>query len=48
MQKNLAYAIEHTIGLRVPVRLVEPYTIARSEGKAKRIIDKRSEGEEIR
>ncbi|MGE4488176.1 MAG: phenylacetate--CoA ligase family protein [Kiritimatiellales bacterium] len=44
-QKRLAHAIEHTVGLRVPVHLVEPQTIARSEGKAKRIIDKRSEGE---
>jgi phenylacetate-CoA ligase len=44
-QKRLAHAIEHTVGLRVPVHLVEPQTIARSEGKAKRIIDKRSEEE---
>jgi phenylacetate-CoA ligase len=48
MQKQLASAVEHTVGLRVPIRLVEPNTIARSEGKAKRVIDKRSEGEEVR
>ncbi len=48
IQKQLASAVEHTVGLRVPIRLVEPNTIARSEGKAKRVIDKRSEGEEIR
>ncbi len=48
IQMRLAQAIDHITGLRVPVRLVEPHTIARSEGKAKRVIDKRSEGEEIR
>lgn len=48
MRKNLALAIEHTVGLRVPVHLVEPHTIARSEGKAKRVIDQRKEGEELR
>ncbi len=48
MQMRLMHAIDHITGLRVPVRLVEPHTIARSEGKAKRVIDKRSEGEEIR
>ena len=48
MQMRLMHAIDHVTGLRVPVRLVEPHTIARSEGKAKRVIDKRSEGEEIR
>ncbi|MCF7817771.1 MAG: phenylacetate--CoA ligase [Kiritimatiellales bacterium] len=47
MQKKLAHAIEHVTGLRVPVRLVEPNAIARSEGKAKRVIDQRSKGEEI-
>jgi len=42
MQKKIAAAIEHTVGLRVPVHLVEPNTIARSEGKAKRVIDQRN------
>ena len=41
MQKKLASAIEHTIGLRVKVKLVAPQTIQRSEGKAKRVIDQR-------
>ena len=45
MRKKLMYAIEHTIGLRVPVHLVEPNSIARSEGKAKRVIDQRNEGD---
>jgi len=34
-------ALEQVLGLRVPVRLVEPHTIQRSEGKAKRVIDRR-------
>jgi len=33
--------IESTLGLGVKVKLVEPKTIQRSEGKAKRVIDKR-------
>ena len=45
MRKKLMHAIEHTIGLRVPVHLVEPNSIARSEGKAKRVIDQRNEGD---
>ncbi|MGI6777754.1 MAG: phenylacetate--CoA ligase family protein [Acetivibrionales bacterium] len=34
--------IEVTLGISAKVRLVEPKTIERSEGKAKRVIDKRS------
>ncbi|HOW35652.1 MAG TPA: phenylacetate--CoA ligase [Candidatus Omnitrophota bacterium] len=34
--------IESVLGIGVKVRLVEPKTIARSEGKAKRVIDKRN------
>ena len=30
-----------SLGMRVDVRLVEPHTIQRSEGKAKRVIDQR-------
>ncbi len=41
MQKQLTAAIEHTIGLRVRLKLVAPQTIQRSEGKAKRVIDRR-------
>jgi phenylacetate-CoA ligase len=47
MQQRLAQAIDHGVGLRVPVRLVEPNTIARSEGKAKRVVDQRSQGEDF-
>ena len=42
LQNKLANAIEHTLGLRVHVRLVEPHTIQRSEGKAKRVMDRRN------
>ncbi len=41
LQEKFAQAIERTVNLRVNVRLVEPHTIPRSEGKAKRIIDER-------
>jgi phenylacetate-CoA ligase len=41
LEERLVRAIEHTIGLRVGVRLVEPHTIERSQGKAKRVIDRR-------
>jgi phenylacetate-CoA ligase len=34
--------IERVVGIRIKVTLVEPQTIARSEGKAKRVIDKRA------
>jgi phenylacetate-CoA ligase len=45
MRRRLAHAIEHITGLRIPVILAEPNTIARSEGKARRIIDHRDEPE---
>ena len=41
LQKTLQESIERIVNIRVPVRLVEPNTLARSEGKAKRVIDKR-------
>jgi phenylacetate-CoA ligase len=42
LQKKLEAAIEHVLGLRVLVTLVEPRSIARSEGKAKRVTDQRN------
>ena len=42
LRKKLSSAIEHIIGIRVKVKLVAPRTIPRSEGKAKRVIDKRN------
>ena len=41
LQKKIAHSIETITGIRVALRLVAPYTIQRSEGKAKRVIDKR-------
>ncbi len=41
LQAKLSKSIEHTLGIRALVRLVEPHTIKRSEGKAKRVIDNR-------
>ena len=41
LQQRLSDAIDRTLGLRVSVRLVAPRTLARSEGKAKRVIDRR-------
>ncbi|HCE79980.1 MAG TPA: phenylacetate--CoA ligase, partial [Thermodesulfobacterium commune] len=42
LRKRLEKKIEQTVGVRVKVTLVEPKSIPRSEGKAKRIIDKRN------
>jgi phenylacetate-CoA ligase len=41
LQNKLAEEIERAVGVHVPVRLVEPHTIERSRGEAKRVIDKR-------
>ncbi len=41
LQARLSHAIENILGIRAHVRLVEPHTLQRSEGKAKRVIDKR-------
>jgi phenylacetate-CoA ligase len=45
LHAELAAAIENVLGIRVEVRLVEPHTIERSMGKAKRVIDDRHPGE---
>ncbi len=41
VQRDLGQSIETLTGLRMKVRMVQPQTIARSEGKAKRVIDQR-------
>lgn len=41
LQQRISHAVENTVGIRAAVRLVEPHTIQRSEGKAKRVIDNR-------
>ena len=42
IENDVSKSIYTTLGLSAKVKLVEPKTIARSEGKAKRIIDKRN------
>jgi phenylacetate-CoA ligase len=42
LNRKLVYAVEKALGLRVVIRLVEPRAIQRSEGKAKRVIDRRN------
>lgn len=41
MKKKIGAVIKQAIGVSVRVKLVEPKSIARSEGKAKRVIDNR-------
>jgi len=41
LTKKLQSNLESTLGLSIEVKLVEPKTIERSEGKAKRVIDRR-------
>ena len=43
LQKRLAASIERIINIRVKLRLVEPNSIQRSEGKAKRVLDMRKQ-----
>ena len=41
MEKELALAITQMLGIKPTVHLVSPKSIARSEGKAVRVVDKR-------
>ena len=41
VEKQIAEKLRSALGLGVRVHLVNPKTIARSEGKAKRVLDKR-------
>jgi phenylacetate-CoA ligase len=43
LQEKLCDTIERVVGIRMKTTLVEPQTIQRSEGKAKRVIDKRGQ-----
>jgi phenylacetate-CoA ligase len=45
LHDRLQASIETVAGLHVKVRLVEPHTIERSMGKARRVIDRRNEGD---
>jgi phenylacetate-CoA ligase len=42
LQGKLEHAIANTLGIKAKVRLVEPHSLQRSEGKARRLIDKRN------
>jgi phenylacetate-CoA ligase len=42
LTKKIAHILQQALGLAVKVKLVEPRTIERTEGKAKRVIDKRT------
>jgi phenylacetate-CoA ligase len=44
LQDKLARKIVQAVGVHLDVRLVEPRTLARSEGKARRVLDQRSKG----
>ena len=41
IKAKIAHSIERTLGIRVVVKMLAPNSIPRSEGKAKRVIDKR-------
>lgn len=41
IERKIATELQSLLGLSLKVRLVEPKTIARSEGKAKRVVDRR-------
>lgn len=41
LEKKIQHEIQSVLGITVKVKLVEPKTIERSEGKAKRVLDKR-------
>jgi phenylacetate-CoA ligase len=42
LRKELAHSIESITGIHADIRLVAPHTLQRSEGKAKRVLDKRN------
>jgi phenylacetate-CoA ligase len=44
LEMKILKELESMLGLSIKVRLVEPKSIARSEGKAKRIVDRRDLG----
>ena len=41
LRRRLSHSVETTVGIRAQVTLVQPHTIERSTGKAKRVIDRR-------
>ena len=43
LEKKIRSAVESTLGIAAKIKLVEPRTLPRSEGKAKHVIDKRTQ-----
>jgi phenylacetate-CoA ligase len=43
LQRRFAHSVEQITSLHADVTLVQPGTIPRSEGKARRVLDKRNE-----
>ena len=43
LRRKISYSVERIINIRAKIMLVEPNTIQRSEGKAKRVIDNRKD-----
>ena len=41
LRQKLSARLQSVLGIKADIKLVEPYSIERSEGKAKRVIDKR-------
>ena len=41
LRNKISETVKSKLGISAIIKLVEPKTIARSEGKAKRVIDKR-------
>jgi phenylacetate-CoA ligase len=41
LRKKITHKLQSTLGIAVDVKLVEPKTIERTAGKAKRVIDNR-------
>jgi phenylacetate-CoA ligase len=46
LQKRVKQEIESALAVSIEIKLVEPKSIARSEGKAKRVVDNRDQGGE--
>jgi len=42
LERRIYHRIDSVLGISADIRLVEPFSIPRSEGKSKRVIDKRS------
>jgi len=40
LQKKLQAELDSVLGIRAKIKLVEPRSLARTEGKAKRVIDR--------